>query len=70
MTNIIMFYNEMTHQVDERKAVAVIYLDFSKGFDTVSCKILIDNLLKQLAGLDRQTRRYLESCRKRQASRR
>lgn len=69
MTSFIGFYNEMTHQVDERKAIAVIYLVLSKNFDTVSYKILIDNLLKQLVGLDRQTTRYLESCQKGQASR-
>jgi len=30
------FYDGVTHWIDERKAVDVVYLDFSKAFDTVS----------------------------------
>lgn len=39
MTSLTAFYNEMTGLVNERKAV-VVYLDFSKAFDTVSYSIL------------------------------
>lgn len=39
VTNLITFYNEMTGLVDEWEVV-VVYLHFSKGFDTIICKIL------------------------------
>lgn len=35
----------MTDLVDERRVVAIIYLDFSKAFDTASHKILTNDLL-------------------------
>ena len=53
LTNVITIYDEMTGLVDEGRAVNIDYLDFSKAFDTVSYKILIEKLMKN--GLDEQT---------------
>ncbi|CAM5143443.1 unnamed protein product [Eretmochelys imbricata] len=59
LTNLIAFYDEITGSVDEGKAVDVLYLDFSKVFDTVSHGILVSKLKKY--GLDECTIRWVES---------
>ncbi|CAM4645966.1 unnamed protein product [Lepidochelys kempii] len=59
LTNLIAFYDEITGSVDEGKAVDVLYLDFSKAFDTVSHSILVSKLRKY--GLDECTIRWVES---------
>ncbi|CAM4601352.1 unnamed protein product [Lepidochelys olivacea] len=59
LTNLIAFYDETTGSVDEGKAVDVLYLDFSKVFDTVSHSILVSKLRKY--GLDECTIRWVES---------
>jgi len=45
LTNLISFYDQVTHLVDYRKAVDVVYLDFNKVFDTVSHIILLEKLV-------------------------
>ncbi|KAJ7424662.1 hypothetical protein BTVI_05707 [Pitangus sulphuratus] len=50
---MISFYDQMTHLVDEGKAVDVVYLDFSKAFDTFSHRIPLEKLAT--CGLDRGT---------------
>jgi len=39
--NLVAFCGVMTDWVSERKAVNIVYLDFSEAFDAVSLKILI-----------------------------
>jgi len=44
LTNLISFYDQETHLVDEGKAVSVIYLDFGKALDIVPHSILLEKL--------------------------
>ena len=58
LTNLIS-YDQVTLLVDEDKPVVVVYLDFSKGFDTVSHSILLEKLAAQ--GLGRYTLCWVEN---------
>ncbi|PKU49443.1 rna-directed dna polymerase from mobile element jockey- hypothetical protein [Limosa lapponica baueri] len=58
-TNLIPFYDVITRWLDEGRTADVIYLDFSKAFDTVSHNILIGKLRK--CGLGEGAVRWIES---------
>ena len=49
----------MTGLVDEERAVDIVYLDFSKAFNTASQKILREKRI--MYGLDEQTVRWVEN---------
>ena len=55
LANLISFYNRASCLLDEGKAMDVVYLDFSKVFDTISHSILLAKLAA--CGLDGHTLR-------------
>jgi len=59
LTNLISFYDQVTCLVDEGKAVDVVYLDFSKAFDTVPHSILLEKVAAH--GLDRCTLHWIKN---------
>ncbi|CAM5133958.1 unnamed protein product [Eretmochelys imbricata] len=59
LINLFAFYDEITGSVDEGKTVDVLFLDFSRAFDTVSHSILASKLKKY--GLDEWMIRWIES---------
>jgi len=44
LTNLISFYDQVTHLVEEGQTVDVVYLDFSMAFDTVPHSILLEKV--------------------------
>ncbi|CAM4605533.1 unnamed protein product, partial [Caretta caretta] len=67
LTNLITFYGQITGSVDEGKAVDMLFLDFSKAFDTVSHSIFASKLKKYRLG--EWTIRWVESWLDRRAQR-
>jgi len=59
LTNLISCYDQVTHLVDEGKAVDVINLDFSKAFDTVPHSICPEKLAAH--GLDGCTLHWIKN---------
>ncbi|KAF4804353.1 RNA-directed DNA polymerase from mobile element jockey-like protein [Turdus rufiventris] len=57
--SLIAFYDEIISWMDDGRAVDIVYLDFSKAFNTVSHNILIGKLRK--CGLDEWTVRWIEN---------
>ncbi|PKU42966.1 rna-directed dna polymerase from mobile element jockey- hypothetical protein [Limosa lapponica baueri] len=67
LTNLIAFYDGMTGWIDEKRAVDVVSLNFSKACDTVSHSILIAKLRK--CGLEEWTVKWIENWLKDRAQR-
>jgi len=59
LTNLISFNDQVTRLVDEGKVVDVVYLDFSKAFDTVPHSILLEKLAAR--GLDGCTLHWIKN---------
>jgi len=59
LINLICCFDQVTHLVDEGKAVDIIYLDFSKAFDTVPHSVLLEKLAA--CGLDGCTLRCIRN---------
>ncbi|NXV14188.1 PO23 protein, partial [Cepphus grylle] len=60
LTNLISFYHKVIHSVDEGRTVDVVYLDFSKTFDTVSHSILLEKMAAH--GLEGCRFCWIKSC--------
>ncbi|PKU41933.1 rna-directed dna polymerase from mobile element jockey-like [Limosa lapponica baueri] len=67
LTNLISFCDQVTHSADEGKDVDVVYLDFSKAFDTVSHSILLEKLAAH--GLDGSALHWVKNWLEGQAQR-
>jgi len=59
LNNLVSLYDKVTHLADERKAVDVVFLDFSKAFDTVPHGILLDKMSN--CEMSRNTVRWVRS---------
>lgn len=52
--NQTAFYKETIGLIDDRRSVTIVYLDLINVFDTVSHKILIQNLMRTRDGSHRK----------------
>ena len=59
LTNLISFYDKVTHLVDQGKPVDVVVWDFSKAFDTVCHSIFLDRI--STTQLDKSIIRWVSS---------
>jgi len=59
LTNLISCCDQVTHLADEGKPVDVLYLDFSKAFDTFPHSILLEKLAAH--GLDGCILRWIKN---------
>ena len=57
LTNLIAFYNKITCSVDVGRAVDIVHLDFSKAFDPVSHRLLLEKLMHY--GVDKWSVRWV-----------
>ncbi|KAJ7418177.1 RNA-directed DNA polymerase from mobile element jockey-like protein [Willisornis vidua] len=60
LTKLISFNGNSTHLLDEGKVLDIVYLDFSKSFDTVSHSIVLEKLAAW--DLHRSTDCWVENC--------
>ncbi|KAK4806985.1 LOW QUALITY PROTEIN: hypothetical protein QYF61_000314 [Mycteria americana] len=60
LTDLIFFYDKVTRLVDEGKVVDVVFLDFSKAFDTIPHSILLDKLSN--CEMSRFTVHWVKNC--------
>jgi len=67
LTNLISSYDLVTCMADKGKAVDVVYLDFSKAFDTVSHSILLQKVA--VRGLGKYTLGWIRNWLEGQAQR-
>ncbi|PKU28331.1 rna-directed dna polymerase from mobile element jockey-like [Limosa lapponica baueri] len=57
LTNLISFYDHVTHLLNAGKAVDVVYLDFGKVFDTIPHSVLLEKLENH--GIDKCTLHWI-----------
>ncbi|GAB0207760.1 mitochondrial enolase superfamily member 1 [Grus japonensis] len=57
LTNLIAFYDKVTCSIDVGQAVDIVYLDFSKAFDTVPHSLLLEKLMRY--GLDKWSMQWV-----------
>lgn len=49
LTNLLAFYGEVASSLDEGRIADIVYIDFSKAFNSLSHNIFIDKMMKHTA---------------------